>query len=93
MCPHTLGGLCLNHSHHPHNTFSDPSFRVQIPGGTVRALTWERCNFLIVASFFLGKHPPSKTDEFSEKLRRGGVISNPKIYVAKFGLLNRAFLA
>ena len=42
----------------------------------------------------LGKPFHSKTDEFSEKFRRGGgVISNPKIYVAKFGLLNRAFLA
>ena len=41
-----------------------------------------------------GKPPPPKTDEFLEKFRRGGgVISNPKIYIAKFGLLNRAFLA
>ena len=34
-----------------------------------------------------GKPVPSKTDEFSEKFGRGGgggVISNPKIYVADF---------
>ena len=36
--------------------------------------------------------PPrtSKTDEFSEKFRRGWVIFNPKIYIAKFGPLDRA---
>ena len=33
----------------------------------------------------LGKDGVSKTDEFSEKFQRGGVISNPKIYVADFG--------
>ena len=33
----------------------------------------------------LGKLSPSKTDEFSEKFQRGGgVIFNPKIYVADF---------
>ena len=42
----------------------------------------------------LGKPPPTKTYEFSEKFQRGGgVISNPKIFVANFGLLNRVFLA
>ena len=42
----------------------------------------------------LGKGHPSKTDEFSEKfLGGGGGIFNPKIYIAKFGPLNRAFLA
>ena len=39
----------------------------------------------------LGKLSPSKTDEISEKFQRGGgVIFNPKIYIAKFGSLNRA---
>ena len=34
----------------------------------------------------LGKDGVSKTDEFSEKFQKGGgVISNPKIYVADFG--------
>ena len=34
----------------------------------------------------LGKEGVSKTDEFSEKFQKGGgVISNPKIYVADFG--------
>ena len=43
----------------------------------------------------LGKPCTSKTDEFSEKFRRGegGGIFNPKIYIAKFGPLNRAFSA
>ena len=42
----------------------------------------------------LGKPTPSKTDEFSEKFQMGeGVIFNPKIYVADFGPLNRAFSA
>ena len=39
----------------------------------------------------LGKPTPSKTDEISEKFQRGGgVIFNPKIYIAKFGPLSRA---
>ena len=33
----------------------------------------------------------TKTNEFSENFRGGEGHSNPKIYVAKFGLLNRAF--
>ena len=42
----------------------------------------------------LGTDGPTKTDEVSEKLQRGvGVICNPKIYIAKFGTLNRAFSA
>ena len=40
----------------------------------------------------LGKPRTSKTDEFSEKSEGGGVIFNPKIYIAKFGPLNRAIL-
>ena len=44
----------------------------------------------------LGTGDTTKTDEFSEKLQRdggrgGGVIFNPKIYVADFGPLRRAF--
>ena len=40
----------------------------------------------------LGTGDDTKTDEFSEKVQRGGggVIFNPKIYVADFGPLNRA---
>ena len=34
---------------------------------------------------WLGKGGVSKTDEFLEKFQKGGVISNPKIYVADFG--------
>ena len=41
----------------------------------------------------LGTDGPTKTDEFSEKFQGGGVISNPKIYIADFGPLNRAFSA
>ena len=42
----------------------------------------------------LGTTGNSKTDVFSEKFQKGGgVISNPKIYIADFGLLNRAFWA
>ena len=41
----------------------------------------------------LGKPRTSKTDEFSEKFRRAWVIFNPKIYIAKFGPLDRTFSA
>ena len=42
----------------------------------------------------LGTNGNTKTDVFSEKFQKGGgVISNPKIYIADFGLLNRAFWA
>ena len=45
-------------------------------------------------SMNLGKDGVSKTDEFSEKFQKGrGVIFNPKIYIADFGPLNRAFSA
>ena len=39
----------------------------------------------------LGTGDATKTDEFSEKFQGGRVIFNPKIYVADFGSLNRAF--
>ena len=53
--------------------------------------SWWWCCHLLSFSWVLGKPTPSKTDEFSEKFQRGrGVIFNPKIYVAKFGPLNRA---
>ena len=41
----------------------------------------------------LGTHSPSKTDEFSEKFQRGGggIIFNPKIYVADFCHYRRYF--
>ena len=56
------------------------------------------CDLTILAMFLgrsgrSGTGCPTKTDEFSEKFQRGGgVISNPKIYIADFGPLNRAFL-
>ena len=43
--------------------------------------------------FLFGTFNPTKMDEFSEKFQGGGVISNPNIYIAKFGPLNRAFSA
>ena len=47
--------------------------------------------FLIKYFLYLGTPSPSKTDEFSEKFQKvGGVIFNPKIYIAKFGPLSRA---
>ena len=47
----------------------------------------------IVTFALLETSSPNKTDEFSEKFRmgEGGVIFNPKIYVADFGPLNRFF--
>ena len=46
----------------------------------------------------LGTGDTTKTDEFSEKLQRdggrgGGVIFNPKIYVADFGNFKQGFLS
>ena len=38
----------------------------------------------------LGTGQATKTDEFSENFQGGGVIFNPKIYVADFGPLYRA---
>ena len=44
-------------------------------------------------SYGLGTGQATKTDEFSENFQRGeGFIFNPKIYVAYFGPLYRAFL-
>ena len=44
---------------------------------------------------YLGKGPTTKSDEFLEKLERGkgGVIFNPKIYVADFGNFKQGFLS
>ena len=40
-----------------------------------------------------GKDPATKLDEFLEKCQRGGgVIFNPKIYVAHFGNFKQGFL-
>ena len=48
-----------------------------------------------VCSSLLGTGHAAKSDEFSEKFQRegggGGVIINPKIYVADFGPLYWAF--
>ena len=33
----------------------------------------------------------NRSDEFSEMFRKGGVIFNPKIYIAKFGPLKGLF--
>ena len=35
----------------------------------------------------------TKTDEFSEKFQGGGVIFNPKIYIADFGNFKQGFLS
>ena len=42
---------------------------------------------------FLGKGGATKSDEFSEKLQGGGVIFNPKIYIADFWNFNQGFLS
>ena len=41
----------------------------------------------------LGRDGCTKSDEFSEKFQRGGVIFNPKIYVADFGNFKQGFLS
>ena len=41
----------------------------------------------------LGKGPGTKSDEFSGKCQRGGLIFNPKIYVADFGNFKQGFLS
>ena len=41
----------------------------------------------------LGTGDTTKADEFLEKLQRGGVIFNPKIYVADFGNFKQGFLS
>ena len=65
--------------------------------GEIQGPWWNTWTTLGKQKHKLGKTNASKTDEFSEKFQTGGgggvVISNPNIYVAKFGLLNRAFLA
>ena len=38
-----------------------------------------------------GKGLATKSDEFLENSKGGGGIFNPKIYIAVFGTLNRAF--
>ena len=44
-------------------------------------------------AWLLGKDPATKSDEFLEKCQRGGVIFNPKIYVADFGSFKQGFLS
>ena len=44
-------------------------------------------------AWLLGKDPATKSDEFLEKCQRGGVIFNPKIYVADFGNFKQGFLS
>ena len=39
----------------------------------------------------LGTGDATKTDEFSEKVPKRGVILNPNIFIADFGPLKRAF--
>ena len=43
----------------------------------------------------LGKCPATKSDDFLEKLKKGGggVIFDPKIYVADFGNFKQGFLS
>ena len=53
---------------------------------------WMEKLFLFPLYGPLGKDPATKSDEFLEKCQRGGgVIFNPKIYIADFWNLNRAF--
>ena len=75
-------------------SFSLDSFPV-VHCSSIRDVFLKRISNLFVWLVYpLGKPPPTKTYEFSEKFRRGGgVISNPKIFIANFGLLNRVFLA
>ena len=40
---------------------------------------------------FLGKGHATKSDEFSEKFQRGGVIFDPKIHIADFGNFKQGF--
>ena len=50
--------------------------------------------YLIGITSHLGTGGPNKTDEFSVLFQGGGgmgVIFNPKIYIADFDPLNRAF--
>ena len=42
---------------------------------------------------FLGKGGATKSDEYSEMLQRGGVIFNPKIYIADFWNFKQDFLS
>ena len=51
------------------------------------------CFFIVCQWLPLGTNTHTKVAEFLEKFQGGGVISNPKIYIANFGPLNRAFLA
>ena len=43
---------------------------------------WMEKLFLFPLYGPLGKDPATKSDEFLEKCQRGGVIFNPKIYIA-----------
>ena len=44
---------------------------------------------------YIGKDGATNSDEFSEKFQRGwgGVIFNPKIYIADFGNFKQGFLS
>ena len=48
---------------------------------------------MVTLSNQLGTDGATKTDEFSEKFHREGVLFNPKIYIADFGPLNMALRA
>ena len=48
---------------------------------------------LIFSAQALGKDPATKSDDFLEKCQGGGVIFNPKIYIADFGNFKQGFLS
>ena len=54
----------------------------------------EAFSFFTLPDLHKGTDDDTKSDDFLEKFQRGGgVIFNPKIYVADLGTLNRAFCA
>ena len=55
---------------------------------------WMEKLFLFPLYGPLGKDPATKSDEFLEKCQRGGgVIFNPKIYIAVIGSFKQGFLS
>ena len=70
---------------HPPTVHADQELRISTEVSLM-------CVFVLVP--VLGTDGHTKTDEFSEKFQRGGVIFNPKNYIFSiFWTLNRAFSA
>ena len=56
-------------------------------------MTFNVIILLVTLQHCLGKGRATKSDEFSEKHQKGGgVIFNPKIYIADFGDFKQGFL-